>query len=53
MKKTLLTLVLTFIIALYSCDLNSGKNISDSEFYQNELISMVYMKSNNKTQKDL
>ncbi|MFL2612804.1 MAG: hypothetical protein ACJ0O5_05180 [Flavobacteriaceae bacterium] len=53
MKKTLLTLVLTFIIALYSCDLNSGKNISDSEFYQNELISMVYMKSNNKTQKEI
>ena len=53
MKKILMTTILIFIIALYSCDSNSSKNISDSVFYKNELISMVYMKSNNKTEKEI
>ncbi|MAR62886.1 MAG: hypothetical protein CMC45_03360 [Flavobacteriaceae bacterium] len=53
MKKILMTTILIFIIALYSCDSNSSKNISDSVFHNNELISMVYMKSNNKTEKEI
>lgn len=53
MKKFLMTTILIFIIALYSCDSNSSKNISDSVFHNNELISMVYMKSNNKTEKEI
>ena len=53
MKKILMTTILIFIIALYSCDSNSSKKISDSGFHNNELISMVYMKSNNKTEKEI
>ncbi len=53
MKKILMTTILIFIIGLNSCDSNSSKNISDSVFHNNELISMVYMKSNNKTEKEI
>ena len=53
MKKIIFKI--SFVFLIFSCDLNPENNVENDKdiYHDDELISMVYMASNNKTKSEI